>query len=167
MSRAPDITAKVAYLTNRANSGGKPVLKAKRPLYLKDRVRGSKNLGEVNKGCSKESDAFFQCLEENDYLDASCMKELSALMNCDKKIQDARQKQAKKFAQGEKVKGKLSASAVNALLKKYPNPVSKEGLIIQQNLLNTLPMNRIKPFPYKNKWNPSPEYDNGLTTTDM
>lgn len=166
MSRIPDVNAKIAYLTRKSGIFSKPELKAKRPFYLKDRVRGSRTADDIKHDCGIEANAFFECLQDNDFLDSNCMKEFRKLAECDKRVQALKIEQKQKFKDGERIKGNLHPSAVNEMLQKYPNPTSKEALITQQNLLNTLPMNRIKPFPHRNKWNPKPKYANGLTVPD-
>lgn len=166
MSRIPDVNAKIAYLTRKTGIFSKPELRAKQPLCLKNRVRGSRATVDIKQDCGIEANAFFQCLQDNDFLDSNCMKEFKKLADCDKKVQDFKIEQKQKYQDGESIKGNLHSSAINQLLQKYPNPTNKEAIITQRNLLNTLPMNRVKPFPYRNKWNPRPKYGNGLTVPD-
>lgn len=164
MSKLTDINAKIAYLSRKVHGKG-PKLKLKRPMYLKDQIRsGLKRSSTVSsQGCSQQMDAFLTCLDENNFLDANCATQFKALIDCDKSFQDLKKLRMTKFKEGEEVDGMVHPSIINQELKKYPNPINKDGINIQRNLLNTLPLLDRKPFPYKTKSQNSQKMnDNGL-----
>ncbi|XP_039261047.2 uncharacterized protein LOC120337343 [Styela clava] len=163
MSKLPDINAKIAYLTRKV-PGKRPKLKMKRPMYLKDSIKsGMKRSTELGtEGCSKEMDSFLVCLEENNFLDANCTAELTALMACDKQLQDMKRDRLEQLKKGEEVDGKVNTSVINKELRKYSNPINQDSLNIQRNLLNTLPILDRKPYPYKTKSSSQAKNDNGL-----
>ncbi|XP_066549363.1 small ribosomal subunit protein mS37 [Amia ocellicauda] len=114
--QATGLHAKVSRLLSKEM--GKPVLKANKPLALKNEVANRKmKKGEAS--CITEMMAVMACWKQNDFKDTPCSKEVQTFYRCTAKAQaelKAQQGQHRK-GQGER----LPPREANTLLRRHPN----------------------------------------------
>lgn len=111
----PAFLEKVSRMLRAHN--GKPVLKSKRPLALKDSVANRKpRRGEAT--CITEMSVMMACWKENNFVDSLCSKEIDTFYTC---VKESREAMKKKKSEPSFQGGHLLPKEATTLLKRYPN----------------------------------------------
>ncbi|XP_076018056.1 small ribosomal subunit protein mS37 [Genypterus blacodes] len=95
---------------------GKPVLKPKRPLVLKDNVANRKPQKEAAP-CVTEMTVMMACWKQNNFVEALCSNELGAFFSC---VENAQAEKRNKSNQTSGQGGKLTPKQATTLLKRFP-----------------------------------------------
>ncbi|XP_077351361.1 small ribosomal subunit protein mS37 [Festucalex cinctus] len=93
---------------------GKPILKAKKPLVLKDTVTSRKpKKGEAT--CITELSVMMACWKQNNFVDSLCSKEMGDFYSCVEKAQASMKNTVGESLPG----GRLTPKQTTTLLKRY------------------------------------------------